>query len=430
MEHLLPTFAILIVLIFLMGLFVLAEMSIATSRRSRLLMRAEEGDRGARVALDLQENPNKFLGIVQIGITLLTTFIAAWAAPRFEHPVMEAVAPWLGDRGDTVAFVLVVSALTFLELVLAELVPKRLALQAPEALASFLSRPMTFLALLARPVIWLLSFSTEFVLWILRRRTTAEEQITTEDIRQMVREGAEDGTVQDHEERIIESVFRLGERRIRQVRTPRADVVGLDLSHPWREQLDSIMESGYSRLPVYEETLDQVTGILVVKDLLKIPLDGDVRTLLRQPMYVHEGASAVEVLKRLQKERTHLALVIDEHGAFEGVVSMEDLLEEIVGEIEDEYDQDVPDLVENGKDEWSVEGSMAPDRLREVLGLREPFAGESEGHFDTIAGFVLEQLGRIPAVGDCLVWDDFEIEVVTMDVLRIATLRIHRVASE
>ena len=272
----------------------------------------------------------------------------------------------------------------------------------------------------------LLSFSTEAMLWILRRRTTEEEHVTADDIRQMVHEGAEEGTVQEHEEQLIESVFRMGERKIRQIRTPRADVVGVDLARSLPQQLPEILECGYSRLPAYEEDLDHVVGILMVKDLLRIPSGGDVRTLLRPPVYVHEESLAIQVLKRLQRDKTHLALVVDEHGAFEGVVSMEDLLEEIVGEIEDEYDKDTPDVVESGSGEWVVEGGMAPDRLREVLELRDPFPGELEGHYDTVAGFVLDALGHIPSQGETLHWEALEFEVLTMDGLRIASLRVRQ----
>jgi len=427
MTEILGTLILLFVLLLFMSVFVVAELSVATSRKSRLQARAEEGDAGARAALTLQENPNRFLGVVQVGITALTTFIAAYAAPRLEHPVMHWIAPWLGNEGETVAFVLVVGALTYVELVLAELVPKRLALQAPESIACFIARPMMILSTVMRPFIALLSASTEFILWILHRKNVSEEHVTTDDIRQMVREGAEDGTVQDHEERIIESVFRLGERKVRQIRTPRADVSGLDLQRPVSEQLGAILENGYSRLPAYEGDLDHLTGILMVKDLLRIPPDGDVRSLLRPPVFVHEGSPAVEVLKKMQREKIHMAVVVDEHGAFEGVVSLEDLLEEIVGEIEDEYDVGGPELVENGANEWTVEGSMPPDRLREVLERREPFPGETEGHYDTVAGFVLERMGRIPSQGERLAWEDLEFEITQMEALRIEMLCIRRV---
>ena len=420
------TLIVLLGLLLLMSVFVITEMSMVTARRSRLQARAEEGDRGARTAMDLQEHPNRFLSTVQIGISLLTTLVAAWSGPRLERPVVEFMAPWLGGNGETVAFAVVVGGLTYVELVLCELVPKRLALRAPESIAARMARPMLLLSRVARPVVSLLSFSTEAMLWILRRRTTEEEHVTADDIRQMVHEGAEEGTVQEHEEQLIESVFRMGERKIRQIRTPRADVVGVDLARSLPQQLPEILECGYSRLPAYEEDLDHVVGILMVKDLLRIPSGGDVRTLLRPPVYVHEESLAIQVLKRLQRDKTHLALVVDEHGAFEGVVSMEDLLEEIVGEIEDEYDKDTPDVVESGSGEWVVEGGMAPDRLREVLELRDPFPGELEGHYDTVAGFVLDALGHIPSQGETLHWEALEFEVLTMDGLRIASLRVRQ----
>lgn len=427
MEDILFTLGVLAGLTALSALFVIAEMAMATARRSRLQVRAEDGDAGSRAALELQDNPNRFLSTVQIFITLLGTLIAAWSGPRLEVPLQAWLGPWFGQGGGTVAFILVVGAITYVQLVLAELVPKRLALQSAEPIASFLARPMVFISQIARPLVLLLSFSTEAILWILRRRSVSEEQVTTEDIRQMVREGAEDGTVQAHEERIIESVFRLGERKVRQVRTPRTDVKGLDLLRPVSEQLEAILANGYSRLPAYEGDLDHLVGILMVKDLLRIPLDGDVRSLLRPTVFVHEGSPAVLVLKRMQREKIHMAVVIDEHGAFEGVVSLEDLLEEIVGEIEDEDDENGPELVESGRNEWTVEGSMSPDRLREVLERRDPFPGETEGHYDTVAGFVLERMGRIPAQGDRLAWEDLEIEITQMEALRIEMLCVRRV---
>lgn len=430
MSSLIFTLLIVVFLVLVNALFAATEMALATARRSRLQARLDDGDRGAAAAIRLQEDPNKFLSTIQVGITVVGTFLAVYTGDRFEEPLKALLEPNLGEWAGTGVFVLVVGAVSLLQLLFGELVPKRLAMQAAEPIASFLARPMVLVSMLLRPAVGFLSVCTNGVLWILRRHDVPEETVTQEDIRHMVRESAEDGEIQEHEEDLIHSVFAMGEKLVRQIRTPRTEVVGLDLERPLAEQLPSLMESGYSRFPAFRGDIDHIEGVLLAKDLFRVCVGPDepppLSDLVRPAVFVPENTKAIQLLHQMQKQRSHMAIVVNEHGIFEGVATLEDLLEQIVGDIEDETDEATdPDIVETGGGSWLVSGSVEIDRLREALELSE-LPEEDAGHYDTVAGLVLSLMGRIPTTGEEAEAVGHAFRVVDMDGLRIDKIEIQR----
>lgn len=434
MNGILTVFAVLLLLVLLNALFSAAEMAIATARRSRLQARADDGDVGAEAALALQEDPNRFLSTIQVGITLLGTLAAVYTGDRLEKPLTEFFLPWLGTWTPGGVFLTVVVGVSFLQLVVGELVPKRIGMQSADAIASSLSRPMLVLARIAQPVVSTLSGCTNLILWILRRNSMPEETVTQEDIRHMVRESAEDGEIPEHEEDLIHSVFELAEKLVRQLRTPRTEVVGVDLDEELSEQLPSLMESGYSRFPAYRGDLDHIEGVVLAKDLFRACLrEGpppSLADLVRPSLMVPENTRALRLLHQMQKEHQHLAVVVNEHGIFEGIVTFEDLLEEIVGEIQDETDEEHdPDIVATGGGQWLVSGTTPVDHLKEALDI-DHLPQEAEGHYDTLAGLLLALMGRIPSTGEAVEADGFAYKVVDMDGLRIDKIEITRLGGE
>ena len=416
--------AILIfVLILANGFFAASEIAIVSSRKNRLAQRAEEGDKGAAAALRLAEQPNRFLSTVQVGITVISTLAGTFGGQRFVGALAEQFRgiPWLTAYADSLALFLFVLALSYLSLIIGELVPKRLALQGAENVARLVAPTMEMLSRLASPVVWFLTFSTDIVLRLLGRANAAEMPITEDDVIALVREGAEEGTVEASEQEFINSVFTFTDRTVRSLMTPRTQVVAVALDTPIEQVVQAITDSGYSRIPMFEETIDKVVGILHAKDLLRdwgMTAQIDLRQLLRQPLYLLESQRAVVAFQQLKQARSALAMVLDEYGQVAGVLSMEDMLEELVGDLQDEYDDIEEAVVKRDDGTYLVDGLLPFSEAVERLKL--PVLEETrDGDFETFAGFLLSLLGRIPVVGEKTEWAEYTFEVVDMDGRRI-----------
>jgi putative hemolysin len=407
------------------GAFAATEMAMVSARRGRLEQRVAAGDRGAAMALRLQDDPDRFLSSVQVGITLIGTVSGVFAGATLAERLapMLATIGWLAPYADSAAQFLVVLLVTYLSLVLGELVPKRLALQSAELIAATMARPMWWLSRLVTPVIMLLTGSTQVLLRLVGRANVAEERVTEEDIRALVREGTEGGTVEPQEQQFIERVFKFSDRAVRHIMTPRRDVEMVEAESTLGGVLDELLASGYSRFPVYEENPDQVIGTVHVRDLLLLYRKGGdqakVREVVAPPLYVPENSRATLLLANFRKSRRHMALVVGELGGIEGVVTLEDVLEEIVGEIDDEFDDvSTPAIVRREDGSLLVEASLPVDEVRRLLDVSE-LPDEETYRFETLAGFVISLLGRMPAVGDVIEWESWRFEVVDMDGLRI-----------
>ncbi len=416
--------AIIIILTLANGFFAASEIAIVSARRTRLQQQADAGKRAAKQAIDLAEHSDRFLATVQIGITLISTFAAAFGGAS----IGDALATWLetfpsvAPYAQTLALVLVVVPLTYLSLVVGELAPKRLALLHAERMAMIAAPIMSGIARIGRPLVALLTISANAILGLLGQRRTKKDSVTEEDIVYLAREATASGTVDPGESQFISRIFQFTDRRVNTVMTPRPDIVALDVQTPLEEAVRVFVSSGYSRLPVYEDTLDSTIGLLYSKDLLRalsLSEPPSLRTLIHKPLFVPEHQLIKDLLATFRRQGTHMALVSDEYGQVIGLVTMEDLLEELVGEIQDEYDtpEDRP-IVQREDGTWLVDGAEAYESVRDVISL-PPIPPDEEGQYTTLAGFILARLGKIPHTGEIVSAGRYLLEVVDMDGRRI-----------
>jgi putative hemolysin len=416
---------VILLLVLVNGLFAGTELAIISARGGRLQQLAEQGNQGAAAALNLREDPTRFLSTIQVGITLIATLTGVFGGASTAAALSNTLRPLpvVGPYAETLSLVLVVVGITYLSLVVGELVPKRLALQSAEAIAARMAPAMKRMAMLNRPIVALLSLSTEGVLMLLGRRQHVETTVTEEDIRQLVREGAQEGSVEPQEEQIIEGVFKLSERTVRQIMTPRIDMEVLDADAAVGDVLGEVIEIGYSRYPVYREQPDEIIGVVHVRDLLELyhtrGRDVLVRDAMSSPTLVPETTRASLLLTTFRKTQRHMAIVVSELGSVEGVVTLEDVLEEIVGDILDENDEiEAQAIIVRDDGSLLIDGSLPIDTLKQRLEIDE-LPDEAFHQFDTLAGFVLSLLGRIPQPGEWMTWNGWRFEIMDMDGLRI-----------
>lgn len=407
---------IIILLTLLNGIFAMAEASIIASRRARLQQMIEKGSAGAEAALKLSEDPNTFLAAVQIGITLIGILTGAFGGATIAEQIAASLADTpLAPYASAIGVGVIVLFTTYLSLIIGELVPKRLALQSPERIASLVAPPMRFISTVTAPVIKLLSASTNIVLFLIGVRQSDEPPVTEEEIKAMLQEGVEAGVFEESEHDMVEGIFRLGDRRISTLMTPRPDVTWLNLQDSNDDNRAKIIGSDYSRFPVCDGDPDQIVGLLQTKDMLSSVLDGgqfDLKKVMRDPLFVPESMSASKVLDLFRESATHIAFVIDEYGGFKGLVTIQDILEEIVGDVEEE---DQP--VQRADGSWLLDGMTSVDDFKDLLKIDE-IPGENDD-FETLGGFIMMQQGKIPSTGEWFEWRSFRFEVVDMDGNRV-----------
>ncbi len=420
---------IIFVLILANAFFAASEIAIVSARRGRLQQAADHGSRTARQALDLAEHPDRFLATVQIGMTLISTFASAFGGASIAH----ALAGWLqgvplvASYAQTLGLVIVVVLITYFSLVLGELTPKRLALRHAERIAMVAAPVMQTIARVGRPFVALLTVSVSVVLRLLGQGRAAQQTVTEEDVLYLTQEATTSGSVEPAEAQLISRVFQFTDRLVRMVMTPRSEIVALDVETPFKQAVQVFINSGYSRLPVYQETLDAVVGVVFAKDMLRaqtLAEPPDLRALAHPAVFVPEHQHIDDLLAVFRREGEHLALVVDEYGQITGLLTLEDVLEELVGEIEDEYDvPEEPSIVRREDGSWLVDGKEAYERVREIIGL-PPVPPEEQGLYMSLAGLALARLGHIPKVGEKLRVGAFVFEVVDMDGRRIDRILI------
>ena len=416
---------ILIILLLLIanGVFAMSEMAVVSARKARLEQMANEGDVRATAALALAKSPGDFLSTVQVGITLIGILAGAFGGATLAEKLGESLAltPILADYSEAIAFGFVVIGITYFSLVIGELVPKRLALNNPERIAMTISSPMRWLSRAASPVVRLLSASTNLTLRLLRARPSSEAPVTEEEIKLLIDQGTEAGVFLESEQDIVESVFRLSDRRVGALMTPRPDIVWLDVDDSPEETQRKVVQSALSRFPVCQGGLDNVLGISRAKDLLARCWQGkpiDVKAGMRPPLYALETLSGLQLLELLRKSRTHIALVVDEYGGVQGVVTANDILEAIVGDLPT-HDQPAEQQITQREDgSWLVDGMLLIDEFEEFFDTGK-LPDEEKGYYQTMGGFVMTRLGHIPAAGESFTWDRFRFEVMDMDGKRV-----------
>lgn len=425
MDPLLLEFLLLFVLIAANGLFAMAEFAVISARKVRLQRLADAGIPGARIALDLADEPSRFLATIQLGITLIGILVGAVAGVTLATRLATVLAPLplVGPNSRGIAIGVVVVAITFVTLVMGELVPKRLALLHRERIAVILAPLMRRLGQIALPFVRILSLSTESITRLMRIREPTESPVTEEDIRTLIRRGTLTGAFEPAEREMVERVFSLADRTVGAVMTPYPDVTWLDVAEEPAAIASTVIESGLSRFPVIRGSRDRVLGIAFAKDLLRQALAGqalDVAAAV-QPALLVPGVTPVPVvLERLREEQTTVALVIDEYGSLEGMVTATDLLEALVGELPQATARPVvPEIVRRRDGSWLLDGTIALDEVRLVLELEELPGEPEQRRVGTLGGLIMAQLGRIPTEGERLEWHGWSFEVVDMDGRRV-----------
>jgi putative hemolysin len=417
---------LILVLILANGLFAGAEIAIIAARRGRLEQRAAEGSRNAQRALELARDPDRFLPTVQIGITLVSALGAAYGGQRIVDDLTAWIATmpsqWVVRHAEGVALALFVACYTYASLILGELVPKRISLHKAESLAIFVAPILKFISAVGRPLVWLMGKSTNGVLWMLRMGSMAEPTVSIDDIEHLIESGSAEGIVEPVERRVALGALRLGERTVRDIMRPRIDLDAMDVDTPSDEVLGTAAMAGFSRLPVYEGDLDHVIGFVHIKDLFRqqyLGWDMQLRKLLHPALFVPETMPLDRLLELFQEKHNQLAIVLNEYGGTEGMVTLEDVVEEIVGEMRDEHRRhEEQKFVPRGDNSWLVDGAFSVADLVDRLELSVDGSWESRG-FSTVAGLILDRLGHIPAIGDKADWDSLSLEVVDMDGQRI-----------
>jgi putative hemolysin len=419
---------LILLLILLNGLFVAAEIAFVTVRRTRLDELADEGDRRAARALRLLKDPGRFLAVIQVAITFLGALASAVAAVSIVELLATPLSgvSWIGERAGVLALLVVTLLVSVVSIVLGELIPKGFALANPDRIALAASGPISLFAKIVSPLVALLVLLTKVISKPFGIDPTRTPELSAAEIRLIVEQGSQQGVLEAEEEQMISAVMSLSDSKLHEVMVPRIDIVAIDQEATFDEAVEVVLKEGHSRTPLYRESVDHIVGILYAKDLLRLIAAGGprprLRDIMRPALFVPESQSVDDLLHELQRRKVHMAVVLDEYGGTAGLVTIEDLLEEIVGEIQDEFDEEEPMKVEIGPGEVILDGRAAIDDLTELV---EPALElEDDEEYDTLGGFVYHRIGRVPVVGDAVVIEPFVITVIKVSGRRVGKVRV------
>jgi len=420
-----PFLEILVIALLLLtnGIFSMSEMAIVSARKTRLQQLAETGNRQARLTLKLADDPNKFLATVQIGITTIGILSGAFGGATLAKMIATwlSVFPSVKPYSEALSVVIVVIILTYLSLIIGELVPKRLALNNAERIAVVVAAPMNFLSALAAPLVKLLSLSTNFVLWLLKIKPSTGPMITQEEIEILIEQGTQSGALEEAEQDILESVLRLDEQRVGAVMTARPQIVWLDLEDPPAITQQKIILSPYSRFLLSKDDLDNLLGVVYAKDILTQNLSEkplDLGALARPPLFVPENMSTLKLLDLFKQKGTHVAVIVDEYGVIQGMATDTDILESIVGDLPAIDEPEEPEAIQREDGSWLLDGMVPIDRLKKLLDI-EKLPDEELGDYQTLGGFMIYRMESIPIAGEWFECGWLRFEVVDMDGRRV-----------
>ena len=425
---------VIILLIVANGLFAMSELAIVAARKSRLQDWAENGNARAKSALELAENPNRFFSTVQIGITLVGILAGAFGGRTLASELSTYLSeiPAIQPYSSTIALGTVVICITYLSVVLGELVPKRIALRHAERIATWMAGPMRLLSAISSPVVRLLTASTDAIFRLIGSPPSQEPPVTEEEIRRLIEQGTAAGVFEESEQDMIEAVIELGDKSARALMTPRTQIVWLDQSDPVEEIRRRISESGHSRFPVGRGSLDNLVGITQAKDLLSSALQGkpiDLSSSLQPPVLVPRTLTALQVLDYIKGSGSHLVLVVDEYGGIEGLLTHHDVLEAIAGDMPFGETGTAPRAVQRADGSWLVDGMIPVDEFKEIFHL-DSLPGEKQDAYQTLGGFIFTRMGRVPSVSESFEWNHLRFEIVDMDGKRIDKVLVSPVINE
>ena len=410
---------IILFLILLNGVFSMSEIALISARKNRLETAAKKGNTNAKVALDLANSPNKFLSTVQIGITLIGILTGIYSGDKITSDVKLFIEGFvvLKTYADSIAVGIVVLVLTFFSLVLGELLPKRIGLNHPESIAKAVALPMKIISQITAPFIWLLTISTEGLLKVLNIKPTADGKVTEEEIKAIIKEGTEGGEVQEIEQDIVERVFHIGDRKVNSLMTHRQSIVYLSLEETLEALKNKVLDELHSVYPVCIENMDDVVGVVLLKDLFTSFEKGpfDLKSITKDPVYFIEHTSVYKALENFKKSKVHYALVTDEYGVFQGIITLNDILEALVGDASD-FDEDEYQLIAREDGTWLVDGLYS---LHDFLTYFDMDELTNDYEVTTVSGLIMTELGNIPKTGEKLIWNKFVIEVIDMDGVKI-----------
>ncbi|RJQ27724.1 HlyC/CorC family transporter [Candidatus Parcubacteria bacterium] len=421
---------IIFILVIINGIFAMAEIAIISARKYKLQQQANEGNINAKISLNLASSPNKFLSTIQIGITFVGIFAGVFGGAKIADPLsfylksFEFIAPY----SDIIALSIVVLFITYLSLIIGELVPKRLALAYPETIANLLARPMIVISEITSPLVSFLSISTDLVLNLLRIRKPEEILISEEEVKTLIREGAKTGVFDIVEKDIVERTFKVNDKKVKALMTPRNEIQWLDIDSSNKAILDKIAKNPQPSYPICRRSLDKVIGVVITEDLLTHHLRGDGIDLLKflqKPLLIPENTRALKLLELFKKSGNHLAIILDEYGSVQGLISLSDIIKAIVGNIPSSEDSDEKEIIKLKDGSWLIDGLVNIDEFKEYFKIKN-LPGEKASNFHTIGGFVVSRLNKIPKEGDYFEWEGLRFEVVDMDENRVDKVMLVR----
>ena len=410
---------IILFLILLNGVFSMSEIALISARKNRLETAAKKGNTNAKVALDLANSPNIFLSTVQIGITLIGILTGIYSGDKITHDVQAFIAGFtiLKPYSASLGVIIVVVILTFFSLVLGELLPKRIGLNYPEAIAKGVAIPMKMVSIITMPFIWLLTISTEGIMKVLKIKPTADGKVTEEEIKAIIKESTESGEVQEIEHDIVERVFHIGDRKINSLMTHRQSIVYLSYEDSVEELKAKMLNELHSIYPVCKENMDDVQGVVLLKDLFTNFEKGEfnLKSITKTPVYLIEHTSAYKALENFKKSKVHYAFVTDEYGVFQGIITLNDILEALVGDASD-FDEDEYQLIAREDGTWLVDGLYS---LHDFLTYFDMDELTNDYEVTTVSGLIMTEMGKIPTAGEKLIWNKLELEIIDMDGVKI-----------
>jgi putative hemolysin len=420
---------IILVLITLNALFVTSEIALVSARKSKLDTAANKGDDRAKAALDLAENPEKFLSTAQVGITLISILTGMYSGEKFSKDLAPFFAQFdvLKPYADRISFVVVVALVTFASIVFGELIPKRVGMLRAERIAKVVAKPMNVLSTICYPIVWLLNATTGLIFKIFNIKASSEDAVTEEEIKAMITEGSEHGTIEEEEKEIIERVFHLGDRSITSLMTHRTDIEWINYDDTIQQAIAKLGDVKYSTYPACDNTVDTVKGLVLVKDMLTAKPNALISSIVSAALFVPENNTAYQLLEKFKSTKIHSCFIINEYGTLEGMITLNDILEAIVGDVPQE-DQDEYEIVQRADGSYLVDAQLPfYDFLRKVDKL--DWIDEDEQDFDTMAGFVLKELEHIPKVGEVFIWRGFTFEILDMDGQRIDKILVSAITN-